>query len=108
MDMLVRLLETGGLGGVISLALEQIPQFQGLDSKIKFWVAVGLSAVLSLALRAALLYLPEWVWEGVEPWFRVVMATVLGNQIVHRYVNAHGIKVPTAFTERIVIPSKED
>lgn len=87
MDRLVQLLQSGGVGGVISVILERTPWFQGLSSNAKFWVALFATGGGALALRAAVVYVPQEVWAELDPWVSVSVSAVLGSQLIHKLVN---------------------
>jgi hypothetical protein len=87
MDEIARMLESGAIGGVVSIGLEKIPWFQNLSSATKFWVAIVATVGTTLGIRAALIYVPPEVWEVLSPWINVVTTSVLGSQVIHRLVN---------------------
>lgn len=87
MERLIQLLQSGGVGGVIAVILEKTPWFQNLSPNTKFWVAVLTTGGSALALRAAVIYVPQEVWAELDPWITVSVSSILGSQLIHRLVN---------------------
>jgi len=76
-----------GVGTVISFLLERMGLFQGLSSKAKWWVVLGLNLGLPLAAVLALQLIPPQVWVTLEPYWKTLAVGFLGwagSQVAHK------------------------
>jgi hypothetical protein len=78
---------SGGAILVASWALERITAFQAQLPEVKKTISMVVSAVLAVMAYAVITYVPPNVFEAINPWFQVVLGTVIlygGSQVVHR------------------------
>jgi len=87
MNIIIQLLQSGGVGGIIAILLERTPIFQRLNSNQKFWVALLATLNGAIWLRAAVIFVPQEVWAELEPWITVSVSSILGSQLIHKLIN---------------------
>jgi len=75
-----------GLGSVIAFLFEEFDWFQGLSSKGRWWLVLGLSLGLPLLAQLALQFVPAQVWSDLQPYWKALASGFLvwaGGQLAH-------------------------
>ena len=86
-DFLVWISTAAGASGIVAWIAEQIPAFQDLPSKAKWWIMLVSSVVLALIGWSIMTFVPAEVLKMLEAPFQVVVGIVLvflSNQFFHK------------------------
>lgn len=73
-DVLVWLMSAAGAIACVSWAFERMSWFQNLSSEAKEWTMFAGSALVALAARAVVVYVPADMLTQIAPWFEMVVA----------------------------------
>lgn len=95
-QFLLWLITGGGAVSLFSWICEQIPQFQVLAPKAKWWIQLIGSVVLACLAKVILNFVPAEVIAAIAPYFQIVAGIVtvfLTNQVYHKYLD------PSRFNE---------
>lgn len=81
------LVYSGGAVLFVSWLLDQFPKFALLPSKVKYYIAMGLSIAVALGIFALIVFVPAAVWAMLDPWFAVITGTIVvysAGQVYHQ------------------------